>query len=263
MKNKDFENIEYKNGKKVLCLRGKKHANMLMDVVMYKLPTGKRKTFYAEDLETAILLLTGNIRFSYEGKKAEAARSDYFKEKPTVLHVAKGVKVTVYAKADSEILVQQTENDTVFESVFYKPEDCRTFMSCKDKWENTAVREVRTVIDYFNAPYSKLVIGEVIVPQGRWWGIVPHSHPQPEVYYYRFDKPQGYGVCFIGDDAYKVLDGSCAYISDGRTHPQGVATGYRLYNIWLIRHFDGNPWTSRDEDPDQVWLHDFTPKPAI
>ena len=65
------------------------------------------------------------------------------------------------------------------------------------------VRTVRTVFDYENAPYSNMVNGEVINHQGSWSSYTPHSHPQPEVYYYRFQREEGFGACFIGDNAYK------------------------------------------------------------
>mgnify|MGYP000600444855 CR=1 FL=1 len=59
-----------------------------------------------------------------------------------------------------------------------------------DQWDGTADRQVLTVFDYENAPYSKLVLGEVFHKPGCWTSYPPHYHPQPEVYYYEFEKPQ-------------------------------------------------------------------------
>ena len=101
-----------------------------------------------------------------------------------------------------------------------------------------------------------MVMGEIIVPQGGWSSYPPHQHPQPEVYYYRFEKPQGFGGCFIGDDVYKISDGSFCAIPGGFTHPQVNAPGYPMYYVWMIRHLDGNPWTDRIFDPAHKWLLD-------
>ncbi len=115
---------------------------------------------------------------------------------------------------------------------------------------------VVTTIDYENAPYSNLVIGEAVHRQGRWAGYIPHHHPQPEVYYFRFDRPQGFGASFIGDEAHKITDGSFAAIPGGLSHPQVTAPGYRMYFCWMIRHLDGNPWTDRIDVEEHKWLLD-------
>jgi 5-deoxy-glucuronate isomerase len=122
------------------------------------------------------------------------------------------------------------------------------------QWEGTAKREVLTIFDYQNAPYSNMVIGEVITKAGRWSSYIPHSHPQPEVYYYKFDKPQGFGASFIGDQVFKAADGSAACIPGGLTHPQTSAPGYNMYYCWMIRHLPKLPWTTRDNDPVHEWL---------
>lgn len=99
-----------------------------------------------------------------------------------------------------------------------------------------------------------MVLGEIITKQGGWCSYIPHWHPQPEVYYYRYERPEGFGACIIGDNAYKVTDGSFAAITPGETHPQATAPGYAQYCVWMIRHLPGNPWTSRADDPRYEWL---------
>jgi 5-deoxy-glucuronate isomerase len=200
--------------------------------------------------------MTGKVELAWDSGREVAARRDIFSELPWVLHVAKGKKVTVVALEDAEILLQSTTNPRDFPSKLYRPADSRSVVSCEGKWENTAVRDVITTIDYENAPYSNLVIGEVVQRQGRWAGYIPHHHPQPEVYYFRFDKPQGFGASFIGDDAHKITDGSFAAIPGGLSHPQVTAPGYRLYFCWMIRHLDGNPWTDRIDVDEHKWLLD-------
>jgi 5-deoxy-glucuronate isomerase len=245
---------EFVNGKKVLSQINGINSVMMMNITVYKMNSGETLSFTLPDEEMAILLVEGDITFTYEGKEEKASRAGMFLPGPYALHVPKGVAVTVTSSKDSEIIVQSTENDNVFPSKYYRPEDCESFVSCDGKWENTAVRDVVTVFDYNNAPYSNMVLGEVYARQGRWWSYIPHSHPQPEVYYYKFERPEGFGACFIGDVAYTVKDGSCGCFPGGVNHPQVTAPGYPMYNVWMIRHLPGNPWTDRIDDPEYTWL---------
>lgn len=241
-------------GIKSLCSIEGEHKDMLMDIDVIKMKQGEHQSFYSGEKETAILLLEGAITYTWCGEKKAASRKNVFEEGPYCLHAPKAMEMVIEAQADSEILVQKTVNDTDFDAHFYTPEECLIEEMGKEQWQGTAYRAVLTVFDYKNAPYSNMVIGEVFSKPGRWSSYVPHSHPQPEVYYYKFDRKQGFGTCFIGEDAYKVTDGSAAYIPGGLTHPQNTAPGYTMYYCWMIRHLPDNPWQTRDFDENHIWL---------
>ncbi len=252
-----FERLKFgQDGKKTVTQMNGVHADMLMDITVHRLKKGETVTVLETDKEAAILLLEGKVVFSYADNNVIAARRNVFEDAPYCLHMCKEKKAAVTAEEDSEILVQMTENERIFETVFYTPQECKIEVMGEKQWEGTAKREVLTIFDYQNAPYSNMVCGEVITKAGRWSSYIPHSHPQPEVYYYKFEKPQGFGGCFIGDDVFKVTDGSAACIPGGLTHPQTAAPGYNMYYCWMIRHLDGNPWTTRENDPVHTWLLD-------
>ncbi|WMJ90593.1 5-deoxy-glucuronate isomerase [Anaerocolumna sp. MB42-C2] len=241
-------------GKKIVSRMNGINSNMLMDITVYRMKKGDVLDILNKDKETAILLLEGKITYQWEAQTEAAERSDVFSEPPYCLHICKDTKSVVTALEDSEIIIQSTTNDNTFSSHFYKPTDCKIELMGETQWEGTAKREVLTIFDYKNAPFSNMVMGEVITKAGRWSSYIPHSHPQPEVYYYKFDKPQGFGGAFIGENVFKVTDGSAASIPGGLTHPQTAAPGYNMYYCWMIRHLDNNPWTTRDNDPVHVWL---------
>jgi len=234
-------------------------AEMLMDSGIYKLEAGETVSFKDETKESAFLLYDGEITFQWEGNQETAKRTSLFDENPTLLHVAAGVEVSLTAGTDAEVLIQKTTNERTFPSRFYRAEDCRSDIFGNNVWGDTAKRVVRTIFDYSNAPYSNMVIGEVINAPGKWSSYIPHGHDQPEVYYYRFDRPQGFGAGFIGDDVYKIVDNSALCIPGGPTHPQVTAPGYAMHYTWMIRHYDNNPWTSRVNDPAHEWLLEENP----
>lgn len=249
----DYLNFD-DNGVKVIARADGINANMLMDITVYRLKAGESVTVCESSKEAALLLLQGSVVYSFEDRQETAGRKNVFEEAPYCLHICRGKTAAVTAQEDSEILLQMTENAGEFETVFYTPEKCKIEVMGDKQWEGTAKREVLTLFDYQNAPYSNMVCGEVITKAGRWSSYIPHSHPQPEVYYYKFEKPQGFGACFIGEHVFKVTDGSAANIPGGLTHPQTAAPGYNMYYCWMIRHLDGNPWTTRDNDPAHTWL---------
>lgn len=232
------------------------HSDMLMDVDVYKLKKNEVLVLHELDKEIAVLLMDGDITFEYDDQVVEGSRRSLFDEDPTCLHVSKGTEIKLTAKDDGEILIQKTMNDQNFPSKFYSPKDCKSDVFGDAVLGDTSRRVVRTVFDYFNAPYSNMVMGEVINYPGKWSSYPPHHHPQPEIYYYRFNKPQGFGCCIIGDDVFKISDHSLAAIPGGLVHPQTTAPGYAMYYCWMIRHLDDDPWTTRVDEEAHTWLLD-------
>lgn len=244
------------NGIKLLCEIGKKNPDMLMTIYVKKFKKGETLSVYDEKCETAFLMLKGNVDISWNGTTENMKRKNPFEKTPYCLHVPKCVKVSVTANEESEVLVQQTENEKDFAPVFYTPNKVLYQEFGKGQWGGAGHRICSTVFDYDNAPYSNMVLGEVFNQPGKWSSYPPHHHPQPEVYYYQFDKPQGFGACFIGDNTYKSTDGSAAFITDGNDHEQVTAPGYEMCYVWMVRHLYGDPWykTSRFYADEHEWL---------
>ncbi|MFP3156215.1 5-deoxy-glucuronate isomerase [Lachnospiraceae bacterium ZAX-1] len=242
------------DGKKELTSTEGIYKEAFMNISSYAMKAKDVKEFYIEKEEMAVLLITGDVEYCWEDQRERMVRKDCFTESLFCLHVCKGIKVVVKAFNDTEILVQSTENERTFPAKLYKPKDCVEAWSGVGLCDGKALRKVRTAFDYENAPYSNMVLGEIIGDQGAWVGYIPHSHPQPEVYYYHFDKPQGFGACFVGDEVFKIKDGSFSLLRGGCTHPQVSAPGYPMYVVWMIRHLEGNPWTGRIDDPDHTWM---------
>ncbi|VYU34562.1 5-deoxyglucuronate isomerase [Clostridium tertium] len=240
--------------KEVVCEMNGEHSNMLMDVKTYKIAEGELKELFEDEKEMAVLLIDGEGSFAWDDREEAIKRTSLFDEEPTCLHLSKGKKVVVKATKDMEILVQCTDNNDEFESKFYTPQNIKSDVFGEGVLQGTSRRIVRTIFDYNNAPYSNMVMGEVITYPGKWSSYTPHHHPQPEVYYYRFDREQGFGVSIIGDDAFVIKDRSAAFIPGGLVHPQTSAPGYAMYYCWMIRHLENNPWTDRIEDEAHTWM---------
>lgn len=245
-------------GEKILTTYDNEYKEMMMDVRVYSMKEGESRTFCRTGEEIAILLLSGDITYTWEGHSAEAGRKSVFTEGPWCLHICTESEAIVTAKSAAEILVQCTKNQTEFAARLYKPEDAPWGYSSVGKFGNVAKRRVNTIFDHEIAPYSNMVLGEVLNDRGNWSGYLPHRHPQPETYYFLFDRPEGFGASFVGDQVFKSTNGSFSAIPGGELHPQAVAPGFQMYTCWMIRHIDGNPWlqTDRCEDERYTWLHE-------
>lgn len=245
-------------GERILTTYDNEYSDMLMDIRVYRMKAGEERTFCRKGEEIAVLLLSGEITFEWEGKDKTVSRKSVFTEGPWALHVSSGIEIKVKAVKDTEILVQCTKNETAFASKLYQPEECPWKPSSAGKFGNVANRNVNTIFDHDICPESNMVLGEVLNKRGNWSGYLPHRHPQPETYYFMFDRPEGFGASFVGDQVFKSVDGSFSAIPGGELHPQAVAPGFVMYTCWMIRHLDGNPWlqTDRCEDERYVWMHD-------
>ena len=114
--------------------------------------------------------------------------------------------------------------------------------------------EIKTYFDLDNAPFSNMVLGEVLNYPGKWSSYPPHHHPQPEVYFYRFDRPQGFGAGFADGEIYRSGHNGMAVIRHG-FHSQTAAPGYAMCYAWGIRHLEGDPWDkTRIDDAEHEWL---------
>ena len=243
-----------KNGYNEITNMKTKSQNMLMDIGVQKLLKGQKVDFFDIEKETALLLLDGNIIFKWNTQVVSAMRNSLFDENPSVLHVPKNTEVTLEASVDSEVLVQKTTNPKEFDAIYYSQDDCICEFLGDSVWNDAARRLIRTVFDYKNAPYSNMVLGELINYPGRWSSYIPHGHAQPEVYYYRFDRKSGFGAGFIEDKVFKIEHNSALCIPGGPTHPQVAAPGYAMYYTWMIRHLENDPWVGRTNDEKHTWL---------
>lgn len=242
----------------ILTTYDNEYSEMMMDIRVYRMKENERRAFLRTGEETAVLLLSGNITFIWDDGSSDARRRDVFTDGPSCVHVCSGKTVEVLAHTEAEILVQCTVNEREFSSRLYTSEDAPFIYSSHHQYGDTANRRVNTIFDHDIAPDSNMVLGEVINDRGNWSGYLPHRHPQPETYFFLFDRPEGFGASFVGDRVFKSVDHSFSAIPGGELHPQAAAPGFQMYTCWMIRHLDGNPWlqTDRCEDERYTWMHD-------
>ena len=209
------------------------------------------------NLETACLLLTGEVIFRWDGQARAASRGSIFNDPPVALHVGAGVEAVAEAETDCELVLLETRDSGGLEPRLFNRESMADNENRgQGLLDGTAHRLVRTIFDTRNRPEANLVLGEVVNFPGRWSSYPPHHHPQPEIYHYRFTQPQGYGHAELGDSLYRVRHFDTLLIRSGLDHPQVAAPGYGMYYLWVIRHLPGSPYVTPEFAEDHRWAND-------
>ncbi len=227
---------------------------------------GQTQRFKAEGYEAAIVLLNGRLTVSGDAIRQPAyfERQSVFKEPASTLYLAPGDEITLRAQSATEIAVAQAPSDTAGQrrTRIILPVDLRRREVGKDNW-------CRTVYDIIPGDFAadKLIVGETFNPPGNWSSSPPHKHDRhnppreskfEEVYFYRFDPPQGFALQRVYSAerdlniCYAVEHNDVVVLPRGY-HPVVAAPGYQLYYLWILAGHSREPvWF---EDPAHSWIH--------
>jgi 5-deoxy-glucuronate isomerase len=242
-------------------------ANVQLDLPM--LAAGDTATFSAPDgIEAAVVLLRGDIEI--DGRRAR--RSDVFDAPATAVYLPPGCAIKISARAPTELAFAATTGTDLHAPAAAAPQivetsDVVVHERGRAGWQR-AVHDIITDA----VPAQRLLVGETFNAAGQWSSFPPHKHDggdgEPaleEVYYYRFDPPDGFGFQGLyeragAERAVFLRHGAVVGIPRGY-HPVCAAPGYRLYYLWALSAAAGTPrGLALYEDPAHRWLHDL---PAV
>lgn len=232
------------NGYTVLCEKGKSSLSIL-EFGILSLENGQRYTIAAEEKETALIILSGRGAFRTETTAWETLgkRRDVFSGPACSLFVPRRNVIEVTAKEKLNIAVVRAPSDIDGVPVLIRPEDVIIKKLGKYNW----AREAHFIIDE-RIPAKNLYIGEAFVSPGSWASYPPHKHDvddmpdenfSEEIYFYRFNMPQGFGIQRVYtenrelDETYVVENNDVVEIPRGY-HPFASAPGYYAYYLWIM-----------------------------
>lgn len=245
-------------------LTAKKQPDVGLNIATLEIEPEESVMLGAADSETAVLALSGTGSLISAGKTLSFSRPDWIETPPTVIHCCAGdsIETTNLGKIPLEVIIVQTPNQHRFPPRYYGDQDIQVDHRGKGILQETSYRLVRLVFDDSNGPpESNMVLGEVVNFPGRWSSYPPHSHPQPEIYYYRFHPKQGYGHGELGEEVFKIHDGDLLVITGNRAHCQVSAPGYHMYYLWAIRHPEKNRYHGFTFEPEHAWTLEEKSKP--
>ena len=171
-----------------------------VEIDMVKLADGQSKTYSQEDKEFALIILGGKCTitgkdFNYENI---GERETVFDGNATCVYVPRNTDFTITGVGEVSIAVSKCLSVSDHKPVLIKPEDVIAKELGKLGWQ----RHAMFVLDE-RVEADQIYIGECCIEGGQWSSYPPHKHDDDnmpteattdEIYYYEFDKPQGFGI---------------------------------------------------------------------
>ena len=238
--------FKYIDGFSILCLKG-------------------GKTFSEEDgfHETGLIILTGRCSVTAGDHHFEniGDRETVFDGLPFAVYIPPGLKYSVKGECAEIAVCKKSCNISNTVPVLISPKDVKITKTGKDNW----AREVRRIIDS-GTSQGGMIIGETINPPGNWSGTPPHKHEQnnlpseslhEELYYFKTDKPQGWGIERFYSPDRKINEliylqnDMLTFIPYGY-HQIVSAPGYTLYYLFFLA--GEGPFLTPFEDPAHSWI---------
>ena len=235
----------------------------LIEVDMVKLRPGDTKKYSEEDKEYGITILGGTCDISGEGFSFTnvGKRKNVFDGPAAAAYIPRNKVFTITGVTDVILAVSKCPAEKDFEPKLINPEDVIIKDLGKPGWE----RQAHFVLDE-RVDANLIYIGEAFVKGGSWASYPPHKHDDDnmptegfleEVYYYEFDKPQGFGIQKVYtkegdvDETYTVKTGDFVEIPRGY-HPFCSAPGYNSYYLWIMAGKNRGFYMTTEED--HKWL---------
>jgi len=235
----------------------------LLEVDMVKLKGGESVNYDEKGKEFALIIISG--RCTVTGKDFSfdkiGERKDAFDGKATSVYIGKDTPYTLKAKGEAKIAVCKSPAEKYFKPQLITPDKVIEKTLGKGSYERIANFNINEKTEANN-----FYIGEFWVKDGNWASFPPHKHDTDnmpyegqleEIYYFEFDRPEGFGVQMVYDkegnidEAYSVKSGDFIEIPKGY-HPFVTAPNYNCYCLWIMAGKDRGIFCTIDES--QKWM---------
>ncbi|MFN2352329.1 MAG: 5-deoxy-glucuronate isomerase [Kiritimatiellia bacterium] len=236
----------------------------LTEFGLVQLAQGAAYAGNTEACETVLLILGG--RCSIRGAGFDFAglgkRTDVFSGKPHTVYIPRGREYRIEADTDVELAWIAAPSDLDTEAYAITPEQVKAAHIGRDNYQ----RDAHLVLtDEF--PSAHLFIGEALVPSGNHASYPPHRHDNDnlpvevdmeEIYFFRFNPEQGYGIQKLYTDD-RSVDFTCTVEQNDTTllsvgyHPVINTPGYTMYYLWIMAGRRNRKFLSV-MDPQHAWV---------
>ena len=194
--------------------------------------------------------------------KGVGERKDVFSGRPHTVYVPCQTAYHITAETDVEIAWAASPSNLKTAAYLIAPEQVKEVHIGKENYQRDAYL---ILTDAF--PAAHLFIGEAFVPSGNHASYPPHRHDfdnlpvevdMEEVYFFRFNPEQGYGIqkIYTGDNS---IDFTCTVKPNDTTliprgyHPVINAPGYTMYYLWIMAGQTHRKFLSVI-DPTHKWI---------
>lgn len=228
------------------------------------------------DCELALVVLSGVIGLEAGGNRWRdvGERDSVFTGLPYAIYLPRRTAFAATAQTDAEIALAWAPTDRDYPARLIRPADVTVEIRGGDQ----ATRQINNIIPP-GFDCHRLVVVEVYTPGGNWSSYPPHKHDVhktdadgrileadlEEVYFYKFDRPEGYAYQRIYTDAESPLHragmpidavvvaqhNDVVLVPEGY-HPVASPPGYTTYYLNVLA---GSAQSlANSEDPRFAWV---------
>ncbi len=227
-----------------------------------KLGAGQRVERRADGEEVCLVTLSGRCAVSTESDEWEVGeRESVFDGPPHALYLPPGTGYRVEATTGLELALCSAPAQRGAPLLLVRPEDIEVEIRGKGNME----RRIHPIL-MEDCPAERLLIVEVLTPNGHYSSYPPHKHDQDdppderyleETYYHRIRPEQGFALQRVYtedrtlDETLAFHDGDVVLVPKGY-HVVSAPPGYDLYYLNVMAG-PVREWRIRN-DPDHEWL---------
>lgn len=238
-----------------------------------KISNGETWIHNTNENEMCIVLLGG--KFSIESKWGNwlttNGRKDVFSGLAHAAYLPPNTEFTLTAESDEvDFAFGYCKSEEEFDGYFITPEMVKDY-GLEFRGGDNASRQINSILPP-GAKCSKLVSVEVYTPSGNWSSFPAHKHDQrkvdsdgkvteaklDEVYFYKFDKPQGFALQKVYTDDRELNQIAEPHNNDVVLVPRGyhpVSAGHG-YNTYYLNFLAGSDQSlANTDDPDHKWIY--------
>jgi 5-deoxy-glucuronate isomerase len=232
------------------------------EVVLLK--QGETQIFDTQSTEICAVVVTGLVDITTNKLNCEniGKRLSVFDDlSPFAVYAPPKDTLTITANTDAEVALCRAPAEGKFPARLITPEDCEQMQ----RGTGTNTRYIRNIM-ISNVKAERLLITEVITPNGNWSSYPPHKHDQDalpsesaleETYYHKMNPPQGFAFqrvytdCRRIDETISVENNGVVMVPEGY-HPVGAPHGYDLYYLNVMAG-PKREWVFHN-DPAHEWI---------
>lgn len=258
-----LKNYQAKSGFTKICGIGDAGLE-LIEFGILKLEPGERYTMETPDREVALVILGGTCRLRWDEKSPVeiGGRQDVFSGKPHCAYLPAPAKWEVEAISAVEIAWTASPAEPGGEPVIITPDEVAEVHIGKNNFQRDAYMILTDKV-----PARHLFIGEAFVPSGNHASFPPHRHDfdrppaevnMEEIYFFRFNPPNGYGLQRIYTDDGEVDFAAAVRHNDTILIPRGYhpvvnTPGYTMYYLWIMAGRNHRQFL-QTLDPEHKWV---------
>jgi 5-deoxy-glucuronate isomerase len=193
--------------------------------------------------EVCLVLLGGLASIAWPEARRPVAlgpRRDVFSGYPHAVYLPPQTRFELRATRFTEIAECRSPTSKRFPARVIRPSDC----GLEVRGGGNATRQIIDILPP-GAAADRLLVCEVLTPAGNWSSYPPHKHDShrppieadlEETYYYRFRRPDGYGIQRLytaadrREQVLRVIDGDLVLVREGY-HPFVAAPGVDAYYL--------------------------------